>query len=327
MRWLVTGGCGFIGTNLVRQLAAEAGHGLRIVDNLSVGTRAALSRAAGLREIDAARPGPMRGEGVELVVGDILEPPVIERAVDGADVIVHFAANAGVPQSVKDPRSDCLINVVGTLNCLDAARRQGVKRFIFASSSAPIGEALPPIHENLAARPVSPYGASKLAGEAYCSAYARSYGMETVALRFGNVYGPGSGHKTSVVAAFIANALAGEPLTVYGDGSQTRDFIFVEDLIRAVRLAAVREGIGGELFQIATSRETSVGELVEQLVPLLEAARLAPVVRYANPRRGDVQRSFSDTTKARRMLGWSAEVGLQEGLRRTLDWFLGAKAS
>ena len=121
--------------------------------------------------------------------------------------------------------------------------------------------------------------------------------------------------------------LSQAPLTVYGDGSQTRDFIFVEDLIRAVRLAAVREGIGGELFQIATSRETSVREMVEQLVPLLEFARLAPVVRYANPRQGDVQRSYSDTTKARRMLGWSAEVALHEGLKRTVDWFIGAKAA
>jgi UDP-glucose 4-epimerase len=193
---------------------------------------------------------------------------------------------------------------------------------VFASSSAPIGEALPPIHENLPGRPVSPYGASKLAGEAYCSAYTRSYGTGAVALRFGNVYGPGSGHKSSVVAAFISAALAGEPLIVYGDGRQTRDFIYVDDLVRAVRFAAIVKDIGGELFQIATSHETSVGELLDLLVPLLDAEQLSPKVRHASPRVGDVQRSYSDTAKARRMLGWSAEVGLSEGLRRTLNWFL-----
>jgi UDP-glucose 4-epimerase len=325
MRWLVTGGCGFLGANLVRHLAAEGGHGIRIFDNLAVGTRSDLGPSVRLRETALAATVPIAADGVELVVGDILEGPAIARAAAGADIIVHFAANAGVARSVADPMFDGMTNVIGSLNCLEAARAHGIARFVFASSGAPIGEAEPPIHEDLPPHPVSPYGASKLAGEAYCSAYARCFGIATVALRFGNVYGPGSGRKTSVVAAFIARAQAGLPLVVYGDGQQTRDFIYVDDLVRAVRLAAAADGVGGEVFQIATNRETSVAELVDVLVPILVRAGLTPRVEYAAPRLGDVRRNFSDTSKAARMLGWRAEVGLRDGLGRTVDWFLAAE--
>lgn len=324
MRWLVTGGCGFLGVNLVSALIAQGGNGIRIIDNLSVGTRADLRRVADFREIDTAYDAPVPESGVELVVGDILDAAAVARAARGADVLVHFAANAGVAQSVADPLGDCMINVVGTVNCLEAARVRQVSRFIFASSGASIGNCQPPIHENLAARPVSPYGASKLAGEGYCAAFAQSFGMATVALRFGNVYGPGSGRKSSVVAAFIARALAGEPLIVYGDGQQTRDFVYVDDLIRAVCLAATAGGVGGEIFQIATSRETSVEELLGELLPLLRDAGLVPQIKRDAPRIGDVRRNFSDTAKARQMLDWQAEIGLREGLSRTLRWFLAA---
>ena len=165
-------------------------------------------------------------------------------------------------------------------------------------------------------------GASKLAGEGYCSAYFRTFGVNTVALRFGNVYGPGSTHKSSAVAKFTKRAMNGEVLEVYGDGSQTRDFIYIEDLIRAVRLAATVDGVGGETFQIATNAETSVQELIDLLLPVLAAAGVKDVeVRETEPRQGDVQRNYSDTSKAARMLGWRAETRLEEGLRRTVGWF------
>ena len=239
-------------------------------------------------------------------------------------MIVHFAANTGVMPSVEDPRADCMSNVVGTLNFLEAARHNGVGRFVFASSGGTvIGEAEPPIHEEMVAHPVAPYGASKLAGEGYCSAYFQTFGIETVALRFGNVYGPLSGHKNSVVARFIKRAMDGEVLEIYGDGTQTRDFIFVDDLIRAVRLSATTEGVGGEVFQIATSAETTVQELTDKLLPALAAAGLEDMeVRKTAARRGEVRRNYADTSKAHRMLGWKAEVGLDEGLRRTVDWFV-----
>jgi UDP-glucose 4-epimerase len=241
----------------------------------------------------------------------------------GADVIVHLAANTGVAPSVENPRADCQTNVIGTLNYLEAARTNNVSRFVFASSGAPVGECNPPIHEELPAHPVSPYGASKLAGEGYCSAYKRTYGIDTVALRFGNVYGPGSGHKSSVVAKFIRRAMERKPLEIYGDGSQTRDFIYVDDLIKAILLAATRENVGGEIFQIATNTETTVGDIAERLQTLLKDKGINDlVVTHAAARLGDVIRNFSDISKAENVLGWKPDYTLDDGLRMTIDWFM-----
>jgi UDP-glucose 4-epimerase len=324
MNWLVTGGCGFIGVALVRSLVDEGGHAVRVVDNLAVGTRDDLRAVCEFVEAYPADVGSMTaGSPVELVVGDILDEELALRAAEGAEVIVHLAANTGVAPSVEDPRSDCLANVIGTLNYLEAARHDDAKRFVFASSGATIGEVEPPIHEEMTPHPVSPYGASKLSGEAYCSAYFRTFGVETVSLRFGNVYGPLSSHKSSVIAKFIKRAMRGEVLEIYGDGAQTRDFIYVEDLTRAVRLAATAEGVGGEVFQIATNAEISIQEMVEELLPILDAVGIKDVeVKQAAPRLGDVMRNYSDTSKAARTLGWRAEVCLKEGLRCTVDWFM-----
>lgn len=325
MNWLITGGCGFLGKALIRSVMEEGGHAIRVVDNLSVGEREDLAAVHGFTEKPSEALGPMSsGSAVELVVGDILDEELALRAAEGADVIVHFAANTGVAPSVEDPRKDCMSNVVGTLNYLEAARNAEVGRFVFASSGgAAVGDVEPPIHEELAPHPVSPYGASKQAGESYCSAYWHAFGVETVALRFGNVYGPGSEHKAqNLVPRSIHRAMDGQHLEVHGDGSQTRDYIYVEDLIRAVKLAATADGVGGETFQIATSAETSVQELIGALLPVLAESGIGDVeVRQSSPRRGDVRRNYADTSKARRMLGWRAEVSLEEGLRRTVGWF------
>lgn len=328
VNWLVTGGCGFLGTALIRQLVEEGGHAVRVVDNLSVGTREDLASACRFVESPPESLGPMAPEGgaspVELVAGDIMDEDLAARTGEGADVIVHLAANTGVAPSVEDPRADCLTNVVGTFNYLEAARAHGVKRFVFASSGQAVGEVEPPIHEEMPPHPVSPYATSKLAGEGYCSSYFRTFGVETVALRFGNVYGPGSTHKNSAVARFTKRALGGEVLEIYGDGTQTRDFIYIDDLVRAIRQAATVEGVGGETFQIATSAETSVRELIDELLPVLAAAGIKNMeVRHAAPRQGDVRRNYADTSKAARMLGWRADVSLPEGLRRTVAWFVG----
>ena len=325
VNWLVTGGCGFIGTALIRTLMQEGGHSVRVVDNLAVGTREDLAAASDFVEVSPEEPGPISPGGrVELLVGDIKDEDLALRAAEGADVIVHLAANTGVMPSVEDPRADCMSNVFGTLNYLEAARHNGVGRFVFASSGGTvIGEAEPPIHEEMVAHPVAPYGASKLAGEGYCSAYFKTFGIETVALRFGNVYGPLSGHKNSVVARFIKRALDGEVLEIYGDGTQTRDFIYVADLVRAVRLAATVDGVGGEVFQIATSAETTVQELTDKLLPALASAGLNNIeIRKTAARRGEVRRNYADTSKAHRMLGWKAAVGLDDGLARTVDYFV-----
>lgn len=224
---------------------------------------------------------------------------------------------------MEEPRKDCMTNIVGTFNMLEAAKHNNVRRFVFASSGAPVGEVTPPIHEELPSHPVSPYGASKLAGEGYCSAYKQSYGVDTVVLRFGNVYGPGSAHKSSVVAKFIKEALDGQPLEIYGDGNQTRDFIYIDDLTRAITLAATKPNIGGETFQIASNRETTVGEMTEQLVNILRQKGLDNTrVVNGETRVGDVKRNYSDTSKARTWLNWKPEVALIQGLSATVNYFL-----
>ena len=335
-RWLITGGCGFIGLNLVKSLVNY----IRIVDNLSVGTREDLSKVCKFTELNPKTlnlqssnlktqnsPEPpalgSHSSAVELIAADILDAELALKATEGIDFLVHLAANTGVAPSVENPRSDCLNNVIGTLNYLEAARHNDVKRFIFASSGAPIGECEPPIHEEIAPHPVSPYGASKLAGEGYCSAYYQTYGLDTLALRFGNVYGPLSNNKNSVVAKFIKRALEGKPLEIFGDGTQTRDFIYIDDLVRAIRLAVNSNNAGGETFQIATNAETTIRELIEKLTPVLKGSGFRDAeVHYVASRPGDVRRNFSDTSKAKRILGWKSKTELKDGLRKTIQWFL-----
>lgn len=325
MRWLITGGCGFIGTSLIGRLANENGQTIRVVDNLSVGTRDDLGAVCEFDEITVAStdslPAQTDSGSVQLVVGDILDADLAIKLGRDVDVIVHLAANTGVEPSVSNPRQDCQTNVIGTLNYLEACRIHSVRRFVFASSGAPVGEIEPPVHEEVVPHPVSPYGASKLAGEAYCSAYFRTFGVETVALRFGNVYGPGSTHKNSVVARFIKQGFNGETLEIYGSGNQTRDFIFNGDLVRAIMLAAEKEGIGGEIFQIATGAETTVNGLVGELQQLFDGRGIQLKTTLAAPRVGDVARNYSDTTKAKNVLGWTCGMTLHEGLKQTIDWF------
>jgi UDP-glucose 4-epimerase len=369
-KWLITGGCGFIGRNLIKHLVEEGGHQIRVVDNLRVGSREDLSAVCSFEEIPlegkirstnieirnndqkAKETNPKQkknssrfgdsdfensdlfgisgfgfrasGPKVQLIVADILDASLALELCQGIDVIVHLAANTGVAPSVADPVMDCRTNVLGTLNYLEAARHCQVPRFVFASSGAPVGEVEPPIHEELAPHPVSPYGASKLAGEGYCSAYFRTFGVETVCLRFGNVYGPLSGKKDSVVAKFIKQAFAGEPVEIYGDGYQTRDFIYVTDLISAIRLAANKPDIGGETFQIATSREHTVNEVAALLQKDLKSKQNIDMkIIHGQPRPGDVKRNFSDTTKAREVLGWESRIGLEEGISKVIEWFSG----
>src|SRR3984957_3800128 len=252
-RWLITGGCGFIGRNLIRQLLARGDVSVRVADNLSVGTRHDLAKIHSFEECSANELSRKHTARFEFCAGDILDEQFVRDVFNGVDIVVHLAANTGVGPSISDPCHDCLQNVLGTLNCLEACRYYSIKKFIFASSGAPIGECEPPIHEELPAHPVSPYGASKLAGEAYCSAYARIFDIQTVALRFGNFYGPLSNHKSSIVAKFVREALAGDAWEIFGDGRQTRDFIFVEDIVTAIVFAATSEAVGGEVFQIATN--------------------------------------------------------------------------
>jgi UDP-glucose 4-epimerase len=317
-RWLITGGCGFIGTSLIDHLLMNnAALFIRVLDNLSVGTKEDLSEVLSKAERDLEGGSPR----VELVEGDIRNFDTCLSCCDGIDVVVHLAANTGVAPSVKNPRYDMEANVIGVFNMLEASRQNNIGRFILASSGAPIGEVEPPIHEEKAPKPVSPYGASKLAGEAYCSAYFRTFGVKTISLRFGNVYGPRSKHKNSVVAKFIKQAFAGETLEIYGDGMQTRDFIYIDDLIQAIMLS-VEADTGGEVFQIATHKETTVNEIAEKIKTIFNNDTGIKVgVVYGNSRVGDVSRNYSDISKARRILGYSPAYDLDRGLKKTFEYF------
>ena len=322
MKWLVTGGCGFIGTRLIEAILKNNGNYVRVLDNLSTGTREQLGLITSFEEIELSELSENPGQ-VQLLVGDILDKDLTEAVASSIDTIVHLAANTGVGPSVEDPRNDCMHNVIGLLNMLESARINKVKRFVFASSGAPIGNTDPPIHEELPAHPVSPYGASKLAGEGYCSAYKHSYDLDTVALRFSNVYGPGSTYKNSVVAKFLREAIQGNALEIYGDGNQTRDFLYINDLINAILRAATVADIGGETFQIATNRETSIEELAELLSEILNQLNVAkPRVVNGSPRIGDIKRNYSDIRKASRLLNWQPQTNLAEGLKFTAEYFL-----
>jgi UDP-glucose 4-epimerase len=319
--FLITGGCGFIGTTLISKLIKiNPNSKIRVLDNFTTGSSSDLADVASFH-IGKIGNLSLRSDSVELVEGDIRDSSLLQMCAVDVDCIVHLAANTGVGPSVEGPRLDMESNVIGTFNALEAARLQGVKKFIFASSGAPAGEVDPPIHEELPPHPVSPYGSSKLAGEGYCSSYYRTFGINTVCLRFGNVYGPRSKKKSSVVAKFIRQALQGETCVIFGDGKQTRDFLYIDDLVRAVILA-IDKPVGGETFQIASGLERTVGEVASIITSALAMRGIAMKVEHDSPRLGDVMRNYSDTSKAARILAWTPEMEIKDGIDRTLDWFL-----
>jgi UDP-glucose 4-epimerase len=298
VRVVVTGGAGFIGANLVPHLQGE-GHEVVALDDLSAGSRPIWwGRRGGPRSVQAA----------------IEDEDALRRAVRGADAIVHLAAKPGVADSVARPELDFRTNVLGTFNAIDAARRAGVGQFVFASSGAVLAGAKPPLREDMAPAPLSPYGASKLYGEGITAA-AGVFGITGVSLRFANVYGPNSAHKASVIARFLSNALAGRAVAVYGTGRQTRDFIFVQDICAAIEraLRSPRAGV----YHLGTGVETSVNVLVRKV----ERACGVPVkVERQGARPGDAARSFVDLAAATRALRWSPRVTLDQGLVRTVAW-------
>ncbi|HML96320.1 MAG TPA: GDP-mannose 4,6-dehydratase [Thermodesulfobacteriota bacterium] len=309
---LVTGGCGFIGVNLAARLLGTGRFAVTVLDNMSTGSAADLEAA--LLEHGLDNPE------VTVVEGDVRDLARCEEACRGMNAVVHLAAQAGVPQSIDDPFGDAGVNVLGTLNMLEAARRAGAGMFVFASSNAPLGAAPPPSREDTAPRPLSPYGAAKLAGEGYCSAYHASYGLQTVVLRFSNAYGPWSLHKSSVVARFIKDGLSTGRLTVYGDGSQTRDLVHADDITRAIELTldSGPEETAGGIFQLGTGVETVVLQVAAIVADLVGKGIR---IDFAPARPGEASRSFSYIGKARALLGYAPAVTLREGISETLEWF------
>ena len=297
---VITGGAGFIGVNLARRLSLT-GRRIRVLDNLSSGSMDNLS-----------------GVAVELIRGDIRDPEVLADVLRDAKSVVHLAASGSVDDSVRDPVENFDVNVRGTINLLEACKKGDIKKVIFASTGGALaGDVNGPVHEDVVPRPISPYGASKLCGEAYCGAYARSYGIKTIALRFANVYGPYSLHKKGVVTSFIKAIIARQPLKIFGDGSATRDFIHVEDLCEGISAAIDSSLEGAEIIHLATGVETSMLELA-RIVCKVAGEQNYPIELHPI-RRGEVYRNVGSYRRAHELLAFSPQVQLEEGIRQSWE--------
>lgn len=295
---LITGGSGFIGFNLASYLRS-------------------LGCVVTLLDIRPARVGtdPL----ISFLHADLRSLEASLRSIRDVDAVVHLAAAAGVPQSIAQPGENFASNVQATFHCLEACRINAIPRFVFASSNAAVGKGSAVAREDVPPAPVSPYGAAKAFGEAMLSAYAQAFGLHGCSLRFSNVYGPHCEQKESVIALFIRKAFAGDTLSICGDGSQTRDFIHVDDICQAIALG-LKHNLEGDVFQIGTGVETSIVDLIRRL----EDVSGRPLRTVLVPRRrGDVMRSVSDISKARRILGYAPGVSLEEGLGRTWRWLQG----
>jgi nucleoside-diphosphate-sugar epimerase len=309
---LVTGGAGFIGSHLAARLVAD-GHDVRVLDNFATGRRSNMEAI---------------GRDVELVEGDIQSYERAHNAVRGCDVVFHQAALPSVPRSIQDPLTSNATNVIGTLNVLLAARDEGVRRVVCASSSSVYG-ANPelPKREDMATLPISPYATAKLAGEGYCRSFGVGYGLETVALRYFNVFGarqdPTSQY-AAVVPNFIAALLDNRPVTIFGDGEQSRDFTHVDNVVQANLLAIDAPDVSGKVFNVACGRKVSLNELVAELQELI-GSDVETI--YAPRRPGDVPHSLASLDRARAELGYEPEVDLREGLMRTIEHYREQRAA
>ena len=302
-RVLVTGGAGFVGATLVRRLTAS-GHVVRVLDNYSTGD-----------------PAHLDGVDAELMEGDIRDPATVDKALAGIESIVHLAAAGSVVMSVADPAANFSANVVGTFTVLDAARRAGAQRVVLASTGgALIGNAPPPVSERSLPKPISPYGASKLAGEGYAYAFSQAYGLSTVALRFANVYGPWSERKKGAMTLFFRALHDGEPIIIYGDGSSSRDYVHVDDISAALQLALESRDVpGGTVAHIASGVETTVAQLAD----LCRAAAGRPdhPIEHRPPRPGEVERNFAAYDLAKQLLGYQPRIAREDGIAATWQWF------
>lgn len=304
--YLVTGGAGFIGGHIVEELVRR-GETVRVLDNFATGKRNTL---AGLTS------------RIELIEGDIRSYHIVREAVSGVDFILHQGALPSVPRSINDPITTNEVNVGGTLNILDAARDAGVKRVIYASSSSVYGANRQlPKSEEMAPMPISPYAVAKLTGEKYCQVFAWTYGLETVGLRYFNVFGPRQDPQSAYAAfipKFITGMLEGTPLVIDGDGTQSRDFTFVSNVVQANMRAVEAEGAAGEVFNVACGQSMSLNQVVAHLRAILNTQG---DISYGPPRPGDVPRSMADIRKAREGLGYEPDVSVEAGLEQTVEWF------
>jgi UDP-glucose 4-epimerase len=308
---LVTGGAGFIGSHLAERLCRE-GHRVRVLDNFATGRRENLASISG---------------EVDLIEGDVRSYERVHGSVRGCELVFHHAALPSVPRSIQDPLTTDAANATGTLNVLLAARDEGVRRVVFASSSSVYGPAAElPKREQMPALPIAPYGVAKLAAEGYCRACFEVYGLETVSLRYFNIFGPRQDPRSeyaAVIPRFIAALLEGRPPLVYGDGTQSRDFTYVDNAVEANMLAADADGVAGEVFNVACGEMISLNALLDQLRAITGASVQAV---HEERRPGDLRHSLADISRGRDALGYEPSIGVREGLSRTVDHLQAAQA-
>jgi len=306
MKVLVTGGAGFIGSHLVDKLMLD-GHEVVVLDDLSSGS---------LKNIEHHLDEP----GFRFVEGDIRHPRTVEKTLEGVDAVIHEAAIASVPLSMKNPALTNEVNIFGTLNLLEASLRVKVKRFVYASSCAVYGAASElPISEDVPLKPLSPYASSKLAAEERCKVFHENYGLETIRLRYFNVYGPrqAASEYAGVMLKFLERIRRDQPPVIFGDGEQTRDFVYIGDVVEATLLALDREGAAGEVFNIGTGEATTIKKLCEIFLKLTGKTHLKPI--YMDVKPGDIRHSQADITKAMKLLGYRPKVSLERGVRGFLN--------
>lgn len=300
-RILITGGLGFIGSNLCPVLQEKLGAEIRILDNLT-------------------NPAETLDFGeIELIEGDLRDKDAVFKALKGVDAVVHLAAHTRVIDSIEEPLENFEINMIGSFNVLMGMRENEVETIINASTGgAIIGEAEPPVNEDMPANPSSPYGASKLAVEGYLSAFLGSYDMKSVSLRFSNIYGPHSLNKSSAVAAFLKDIVRKKRITIYGDGTQTRDYLYVKDLAQGISNAIASEKAG--VYQLGSGKPTSINDLVDILTNVV-GEQYPFEIDYVDPRKGEILHTYCDITKALSNINYSVETDLKEGSQLTWDWY------
>jgi UDP-glucose 4-epimerase len=307
---LVTGGAGFIGSHLAEALA-EHRYRVRVLDNLCTGNRKNVARLDGR---------------IEFIEGDLVDRAAVERALEGVEVVFHQAALASVPRSVDAPLDTNAACVTGTVNLLDVARRKGVRRVVFAGSSSAYGDQPTPAkHEGLLPAPLSPYAAAKMAGELYCQAFTATYLLETVTIRYFNVFGPRqdpNSQYAAVIPKFITQMLAGERPTIFGDGKQSRDFTYIDNIIHGNLLAADAPNVAGRTINVACGESFDLLQLVDGINKAL-GTDIKP--KFEPARAGDVRDSLADISLARKLLKYEPTIGFEEGLKRTVDYYRSAK--